>query len=71
MEKIYTVKETADILKTSIQNIYSLIRKNQIKVLKCGRYKIRESELERYIEEISKKWNALQKKSRGKAYADT
>lgn len=55
MEKIYTVKETADILKTSIQNIYSLIRKNQIKVLKCGRYKIRESELERYIEEISKK----------------
>jgi excisionase family DNA binding protein len=48
-EMLYTVKETAKILKTNTDYVYSLIRKGYLRCLKLGNYKIRKSTLEEFL----------------------
>lgn len=49
MEKIYTVKEVAELLKTTRNFIYNEINEGRLKAIKIGTMKIRESDLEDYI----------------------
>lgn len=55
MDLLYTVKETSQILKVNINKVYELIDKGYIKAMKLGRYKIRRTELERFVEEFEGK----------------
>ena len=47
---LFTVKETAKLLKTNTNYVYSLIRKNYLKCLKLGSIKVRKTELTRFID---------------------
>lgn len=48
-DMLYTVKETAKILKTNTDYVYALIKKGKIRCLKLGSYKIRKSTLELFL----------------------
>lgn len=48
-EKLYTVNEVAEILKTNPAFVYRLINAGLLKVLKLGRIKCREASLEEFI----------------------
>lgn len=48
-EMLYTVKETAKILKTNTDYVYSLIKKGKLRCLKLGSFKIRKSTLEDFL----------------------
>lgn len=48
-EMLYTVKETAKILKTNTDYVYALIKTGKIRCLKLGSYKIRKSTLEEFL----------------------
>lgn len=50
-EMIYSVAETAALLKTNKAYIYKIINAGQIKVIKLPTTKIRKSELERFLEQ--------------------
>lgn len=50
-EMLYTVKETAKILKTNTDYVYALIKKGKLRCLKLGSYKIRKSTLEIFLEQ--------------------
>ena len=50
MEQIYTIKESAQILKVNTNYIYREIGEGKIKAIKIGSLKILESELLRYID---------------------
>lgn len=52
MEKIYTVKEAAELLKTTRNFIYNEINEGKLKAIKIGTMKIRESDLEDYIKKL-------------------
>lgn len=49
VEKVYTVKEIAQILHTNVAYVYELIKAGLMNFLKLGAYKVRESELNRFI----------------------
>lgn len=49
--ELYTVKEAATKLRTNPHMVYALIKAKHITVLKLGRYKIPDYELERFIRE--------------------
>lgn len=49
-EPIYTVEETAEVLKTGTAFVYEQIRQKRIRALKLGNIKIRGTDLEAYIE---------------------
>lgn len=55
MEKIYTVKEVAEILRTYKGFIYQLIETGELKAFKAGAWKIKESALQEYINNAEKK----------------
>ena len=48
-DMLYTVKETAKILRTNTDYVYSLIKKGYLKCLKLGSYKIRKKTLEEFL----------------------
>lgn len=48
---LYTVEETATVLMTNTDTVYSLIRKGSLRALKLWRIKIRGSDLEQFIED--------------------
>lgn len=48
-DMLYTVKETAKILKTNTDYVYSLIKKGKLRCLKLGSYKIRKTTLEKFL----------------------
>ena len=48
-EMLYTVKETAKLLKTNADYVYTLIKKGKLRCLKLGSFKIRKSELEDFL----------------------
>lgn len=52
-EQLLTVKEVAERLKTSIQYVYTLQKSGQLKFMKIGRLKVRESTLNAFLE----KWD--------------
>lgn len=49
LEPIYTIKEVAKILKCSRQYIYKEIKKGNVKTIKFGGLKIKESEISRLV----------------------
>lgn len=50
-EMVYSVAETAALLKTNRAYIYKIINAGQLKVIKLPTTKIRRSELERFLEQ--------------------
>ena len=48
---LYTVKETAKLLKTNTSYVYELIKKGFLPALKLGSFKIRKSSLLKFLEE--------------------
>ncbi len=55
MENVYTVKETSKILKTNTNYVYELIKKGFIPALKLGSLKIRQSSIEKFLEQYEGK----------------
>lgn len=54
MEKLYTIKEAADILRVSRAKIYLLIKDEKIKPVKLDKKTLfKESELNRFIESLN------------------
>lgn len=53
MEKIFTIPEVAELLKTNKTKVYELIKKQELKAVKIGSYKVRESDLENYIKSLN------------------
>ena len=49
IEKVYTAKEVAEMLHTNIAYVHRLRKSGLLKFLKLGAYKVRESELARFI----------------------
>ena len=47
---LYTVKEASKVLKVNTDSVYDLVRKGQLPALRLGAMKIRETDLERFIE---------------------
>lgn len=52
---LYTVEETAMILKVNKHTVYDLIKKGHLKAMKLGRIKVVKSELLRFIDEYNGK----------------
>ena len=50
MSKIYTVKETAEILKCNVNRVYELIDLGLLTAMKLGRIKITEQSLNEFLE---------------------
>ena len=50
-EILYTVSETAKLLKTNTNYVYELIKKGLLPALKLGSFKIRKSALIKFVEE--------------------
>lgn len=49
MIQLYTVKEVAEILKVNQTKVHELRKAGLLKFIKCGQYKVREQELERFL----------------------
>ena len=50
-EMLYTVKETAEILKCNVDYVHKLRKSGLIRFMKLGSYKVREIELKRFLAE--------------------
>lgn len=50
-EMLYTVAETARILKTNVAYVHELRKAKQLKFLKLGMWKVRKQELERFLKD--------------------
>jgi excisionase family DNA binding protein len=49
--KVYTAKETMDLLKVTKRTLYNYIKAGQIKAIKCGReWRITEEALKEFLE---------------------
>ena len=49
MDELYTVKETAEIMKVNVHRVYDLIRAGLLPALKLGSIKIRRESLEEFL----------------------
>lgn len=49
MDKLLTVSETAEILRTNRNHVYKLIHANELKAVKIGSLKVPQSELVAFI----------------------
>lgn len=49
--QLYTVKETAQILKTSPEYVYKLRDSGQLRFMKLGSLKVRSEEIERFLKD--------------------
>lgn len=57
MDEFLTSKEVSDFLKTPIAYIRKMIKEEQLIAYKVGRqYIVKKSDLEKYLEEVRKKW---------------
>ena len=54
-EMLFTVKETAKILKCNTEYVHRLRKAGLIRFMKLGSFKVRKSELERFLEECENK----------------
>lgn len=48
---LYTVKECSEILKCNVHYVHKLRKQGLLKFMKLGSYKVRASEVERFLEE--------------------
>lgn len=51
-EMLYTIEEVSKIFKTNKAYVYNLIKAGHLKCLKLGSYKVRHSEIERFLAEF-------------------
>lgn len=54
-EMLYTVKEASQILKCNTDYVHKLRKAGLLKFMKLGSYKVRKSELERFLAEMEGK----------------
>nr|WP_038263270.1 helix-turn-helix domain-containing protein [Peptoclostridium litorale] len=52
---LYTVSETAKILRMNPNAVYDLIKKNLLSATRLGRIKVRKKEIEKFMERIDGK----------------
>jgi len=52
-ENIYTISEVAKLLKTNKNYIYQIIKEGKLKTVKIGTLKVRESDLQKFINELN------------------
>lgn len=52
MEHIYTVGEVAEILRTNRNFVYNEIKRGRITTVKIGTIKVRERDLEKYLDKL-------------------
>lgn len=50
-ELLYTVKECSEVLKCSVHYVHKLRKQGLLKFMKLGSYKVRVSEVERFLKE--------------------
>lgn len=55
MEKLFTLKETARILRVSERTIMRYLKSGKLKASKVGQWRIKESDLEKFLKENSNK----------------
>ena len=60
MEKLFTLKETAKILRVSERTIMRYLKSGELKASKLGQWRIKESDLEKFLNKSS---NAKRKQS--------
>jgi len=53
MEKLFTLKETAKILRVSERTIMRYLKSGKLKACKLGQWRIKESDLEKFLKENS------------------
>ena len=51
MNKLYTVKEVAEMLRCNEDYVHKLRKSGKLRFMKLGHYKVREEELERFLKE--------------------
>ena len=51
MEKLFTLKETAKILRVSERTIMRYLKSGKLKASKLGQWRIKESDLEKFLKE--------------------
>lgn len=49
MEKVYTVKEVAELLKVNVNTVHKFRKSGMLKFMKIGSFKVRESSLEDFL----------------------
>lgn len=49
MEKVYTVKEVAQLLKVNVNTVHKFRKSGMLKFMKIGSFKVRESSLEDFL----------------------
>lgn len=49
MEQFYRISEVAEILHISVSSVYLLINQGKLRAIKVGSFRIRESDLNEYI----------------------
>ena len=52
MEHIYTVNEVAELLRTNRNYVYNEIKRGKLTAVKIGAIKIRERDLDRYLDNL-------------------
>lgn len=52
MEKIYTLQETADLLKVSTRSVLRYIKSGRLKATKIGQWRISESSLNEFMNHL-------------------
>ena len=50
MEKIYTLKETADLIKTSTRTVLRYIKSGRLKATKIGQWRIKETAICEFLD---------------------
>ena len=53
MEKLFTLKETAKILRVSERTIMRYLKSGKLKASKVGKWRIKQSDLEKFLKESS------------------
>jgi len=62
MEKLFTLKETAKILRVSERTIMRYLKSGKLKASKLGQWRIKESDLEKFLKENSNEKRKSKKK---------
>jgi len=62
MEKIYTLQETADLLKVSTRSVLRYIKAGRLKATKIGQWRVSESALNEFLNQPIKKHDKSRKK---------
>ena len=62
MEKLFTLKETAKILRVSERTILRYLKSGKLKASKVGKWRVKQSDLEKFLKENSNVKNKTIKK---------